>query len=97
MEYKTLNIGVKMTLLGIGVYDIPERETQRVVEDAVSVGYRSIIVIPKTTHKERMQENIDLFDFTLSDDDLQVIQRLDTGHNVTGWPSDALTYKVTDR
>jgi diketogulonate reductase-like aldo/keto reductase len=56
-----------------------------------------IIVIPKTTHKERMQENIDLFDFTLSDDDLQVIQRLDTGHNVTGWPSDALTYKVTDR
>ena len=51
-----------------------------------------IIVIPKTTHKERMQENIDLFDFTLSDDDLHVIQRLDTGHNVTGWPSDALTY-----
>ena len=44
-----------------------------------------------------MQENIDLFDFTLSDDDLQVIQRLDTGHNVTGWPLDALTYKVTDR
>ena len=56
-----------------------------------------IIVIPKTTHKERMQENIDLFDFTLSDDDLQAIHRLDTGHNVTGWPSDALTYKVTDR
>jgi diketogulonate reductase-like aldo/keto reductase len=51
-----------------------------------------IIIIPKTTHKERMQENIDLFDFTLSDNDLQAIQRLDTGHNVTGWPSDALTY-----
>ena len=31
-----------MPILGIGVYDIPERETQRVVEDAVSVGYRSI-------------------------------------------------------
>ena len=56
-----------------------------------------IIAIPKTTHKERMKENIDLFDFTLSDDDLQAIHRLDTGHNVTGWPSDALTYKVTDR
>ena len=42
MEYKTLNNGVKMPILGIGVYDIPERETQRVVEDAVSVGYRSI-------------------------------------------------------
>ena len=53
-----------------------------------------IIVIPKTTHKERMNENIDLFDFTLSDDDLQAIQRLDTGRNVAGWPSDALKYEV---
>jgi diketogulonate reductase-like aldo/keto reductase len=53
-----------------------------------------IIIIPKTTHKERMIENIDLFDFTLSDDDLQAIQRLDMGHNVTGWPSDALKYEV---
>lgn len=51
-----------------------------------------IIIIPKTTHKERMVENIDLFDFTLSDDDLQEIRLLDTGRNVTGWPSDALKY-----
>ena len=51
-----------------------------------------IIIIPKTTHKERMVENIDLFDFTLDDDDLRAIHRLDTGRNVTGWPSDALKY-----
>ena len=51
-----------------------------------------IIIIPKTTHKERMVENIKLFDFTLSDDDLQAIRLLDTGRNVTGWPSDALKY-----
>ena len=51
-----------------------------------------IIIIPKTTHKERMIENIDLFDFTLTDDDLGEIRRLDTGRNVTGWPSDALKY-----
>ena len=51
-----------------------------------------IIVIPKTTHIERMKENIDLFDFTLSEDDLLEIKRLDTGRNVTGWPSDALKY-----
>ena len=56
-----------------------------------------IIIIPKTTHKERMKENIDLFDFTLSDDDLQSIHRLDTGRNITGWPSDVLRYEVTDR
>ena len=51
-----------------------------------------VIIIPKTTHIERMQENIDLFDFALSEDDMKAIQLLDTGHNVTGWPSDALTY-----
>lgn len=53
-----------------------------------------IIIIPKTTHKERMIENIDLFDFTLSEDDLREIRLLDTGRNVTGWPSDALKYSV---
>ena len=52
-----------------------------------------IIIIPKTTHKERMVENISLFDFTLTDGDLAEIQRLDTGRNVTGWPSDALVYE----
>lgn len=53
-----------------------------------------IIIIPKTTHKERMQENIDLFDFTLTDGDLSQIRLLDTGNNVTGWPSDVLRYDV---
>ena len=53
-----------------------------------------IILIPKTTHTERMIENIDLFDFTLSEDDLREIRLLDTGRNVTGWPSDALKYSV---
>ena len=53
-----------------------------------------IIIIPKTTHKERMIENINLFDFTLTDEDLREIRLLDTGRNVTGWPSDALRYDV---
>ena len=38
MEYKVLNNGLKMPMVGLGVYNISERETQRVVEDAVSVG-----------------------------------------------------------
>ena len=53
---------------------------------------KGIIVIPKTIHIERMKENIDIFDFELSEEDLSKIQKLDTGHNVTGWPSDALAY-----
>ena len=42
MEYKVLNNDLKMPMVGLGVYNISERETQRVVEDAISVGYRSI-------------------------------------------------------
>ena len=42
MEYKVLNNGLRMPMVGLGVYNISERETQRVVEDAISVGYRSI-------------------------------------------------------
>ena len=55
---------------------------------------KGIIVIPKTTHIDRMKENIEIFDFELSEEDLKDIQTLDTGHNVTGWPSDALGYNL---
>jgi len=43
---------------------------------------RGIVAIPKTMHKERMQANFDIFDFTLSEKDMQVIATLnqqDTG------------------
>ena len=40
---------------------------------------RNIIVIPKTTHKERMIENLSIFDFTLTDDDMTAIAALDLG------------------
>ncbi len=42
-----------------------------------------ISVIPKTVHKSRMTENIDLFDFTLSDDDLKQINKLDLSFRFT--------------
>lgn len=40
---------------------------------------RDIVVIPKTVHKARMQENIDVFDFTLDEEDMKAIRTLDTG------------------
>ena len=39
---------------------------------------RDIIIIPKSTHKERMIENLDIFDFSLSDKEIQEIAALDT-------------------
>ena len=41
-----------------------------------------VIIIPKTVHKERMQENLNLFDFELDADDMQAIDTLDTGHSL---------------
>lgn len=38
---------------------------------------RGVVVIPKSTHKERMQENLDVFDFALTDEEMAVIAGLD--------------------
>ena len=42
MEYVKLNNGVKMPVLGYGVYQTPPEETERCVLDAIRIGYRSI-------------------------------------------------------
>ena len=43
---------------------------------------RGVIIIPKSVHKERMEQNIDIFDFTLSNEDMAEIARLDTGKSL---------------
>ena len=42
----------------------------------------SVIVIPKSTHRNRMEENFNIFDFELSSDDLDKIRALDTGKSL---------------
>ncbi|WP_298029068.1 aldo/keto reductase [uncultured Campylobacter sp.] len=42
MEFVTLNDGNKMPILGFGVFQVDPKEAQRCVEDAISMGYRSI-------------------------------------------------------
>ena len=41
-----------------------------------------IIAIPKSVHKNRMEENFNIFDFSLSDEDMKKIEELDLGENV---------------
>lgn len=41
-----------------------------------------VVVIPKSTHIERMQENFDVFDFALDEIDMQKLSTLDTGKSL---------------
>ncbi len=42
---------------------------------------RGVSILPKSVHVERMEQNIDIWDFTLSDEDMQKIAELDLGHS----------------
>ena len=38
---------------------------------------RELVVIPKSTHRDRIEENAQIFDFTLSDEDIAALDALD--------------------
>ena len=42
---------------------------------------RGVVVIPKSIHKERMEQNMAIWDFALTDADMAEIARLDIGHS----------------
>ena len=39
---------------------------------------RGVVLIPKSTHKERMKQNMDIFNFSLTEEDMAIIRKLDT-------------------
>ena len=41
-----------------------------------------VVVIPKSTHRERMEENLDIFDFALSGEEMDAIRALDEGKSL---------------
>ena len=92
MEYKVLNNGLRMPMVGLGVYNISERETQRVVEDAISVGYRSIDTAAMYYNEKGVGDAVRACGVPREELFIREIRLLDTGRNVTGWPSDALKY-----
>lgn len=168
MEYTTLSNGLKMPLLGFGVFQVPEADVcEKAVTDAIAIGVcnfyphiladfcetvdikpmvnqvelhpffqqenalsvmkeygvvpeawgpfaegnhgifthpvlaaigekygktpaqvalrwnvqRGVVVIPKSVHKERMEQNMDVWDFEILDEDMKEIAKLDLGHS----------------
>ena len=41
-----------------------------------------VVLIPKSTHKNRMEENFNIFDFSLTDEEMKEIEGLDTGNSL---------------
>lgn len=44
-----------------------------------------IPVLPKSAHRERLRENLDIFDFSLTDEERRAIAALDDGRSLFGW------------
>ena len=42
---------------------------------------RGVCVIPKSTHRERLLENLNVWDFELTPEDMEQIRALDMGHS----------------
>lgn len=42
---------------------------------------RGVSIIPKSVHVERMEQNIDIWDFTLTDEEMETIAKKDLGHS----------------
>lgn len=58
MQHVVLNNGVKMPILGFGVYQIPSSETKQAVLDAIQVGYRHIDTAQSYANEKEVGEAI---------------------------------------
>lgn len=50
--------------------------------DKVFLLQKDVVIIPKSTHKEHMQKNFDIFDFALTDTEMTQLKALDTGKSL---------------
>lgn len=63
--------------------DIGQRYHKTVAQVALRfLLQRDVVVIPKSVHKDRMEENFNVFDFTLSDGDMAAIDALDRAQSL---------------
>ena len=55
---------------------------------------QGISVIPKSVHKDRIEENSQIFDFTLTEEEMAAIPAMDIQQRVAGIPEDMVPYII---
>lgn len=48
---------------------------------------RGVLVIPKSVNKDRLRQNLNIFDFSLEEKDMDAIHALDTGASLRSYPA----------
>ena len=51
---------------------------------------RNLITIPKSANEQRMRDNFEMFDFTLTEEEMEEIKKLDKNYPVLGRPDDPI-------
>lgn len=88
MEYLSFHNGVQMPIFGLGTWDLRDGECMETILEAVVLRYlvqNGIGVIAKSSHKERLRENMGIFDFILEPSDIKEIEKLDGKKSLFGW------------
>ncbi|MDO4555308.1 MAG: aldo/keto reductase, partial [Lachnospiraceae bacterium] len=63
--------------------EIGEKHGKSVAQTALRfLLQEDVVLIPKSTHKERMEENFNIFDFELTEDEMTQIRELDGGESL---------------
>jgi len=95
-EWSPLGHGMKELLSNSVLKEIGEKYSKNPTQVVLRwFMQRDIVAIPMTTNPEHMKQNIDIFDFVLTDDEMKRLATLDQGTGMDGFglPADAAAFR----
>ncbi len=86
MAWSPLGAGMKEIFSNPTIKNIAQKYSKTPSQIALKfLVQRNIIVIPRTCHKDRMIENINLFDFELTSEEMEALSKLDKNKTLFSW------------
>ena len=85
--YSPLTKGVR--LADPGLSKVAEKYGRSTAQILIRWGLqKGFVTLPKSSHADRVRENAEVFDFSISEEDMRVLEQLDEGYSCTWDPSD---------